>query len=210
MNMDLYFPTPVWWELTDIPVDKMLELCHRLRVDDPIGRKLSNQGGWQSKDFRPRVHPEMAMLEDKILMQAEQCVRDFGYREDKCFVDIENLWVNINGQNNTNSVHTHDASFVSGVFYLKAAPKQGNINFYKSYAQDFIIASQATIDHYTPINAACMSFIPETKKLIMFPAWLPHGVERNELDEERISVSFNVKIIRTDDDRYRPTATQRN
>jgi len=44
----------------------------------------------------------------------------------------------------------------------------------------------------------------------MFPGWLPHGVERNEIDEERISISFNVKIIRTDDDRYRPTLTQRN
>ncbi len=210
MNMDLYFPIPVWWEQTQIDIDGMLELCQRLRDADPIGRKLSNQGGWQSHDFRSRVHPEMQELENRILLQAEQCVRDFGYREDACFVDIENLWFNVNGINNTNSVHTHDNSFVSGVFYLKARPGQGNINFYKSFNQDFIVASQAAIDHYTPLNAACMTFTPETKKLIMFPGWLPHGVERNEIDEERISISFNVKIIRTDDDRYRPTLTQRN
>jgi len=41
--------------------------------------------------------------------------------------------------------------------------------------------------------------------LIMFPGWLPHGVSANELDEDRVSLSFNVKIIRTDDERYRPT-----
>jgi hypothetical protein len=44
----------------------------------------------------------------------------------------------------------------------------------------------------------------------MFPGFLPHGVERNELDEDRISISFNIKLIRIDDERYWPTASQRN
>lgn len=210
MNLDFYFPTPVWWEQTDLDIADMLDLCYKLQKEDPIGRKLSNQGGWQSIDFRAGIHPEMKQLEDKILNQAEQCIRDFGYREDKCFVDIENFWFNINHKNHTNAVHTHDNSFISGVFYLKARPGQGNINFYKSYSQDFIVASQAPIGNFTQLSASAMSFAPATKKLILFPGWLPHGVERNELDEERISISFNVKIIRTDDDRYRPTNFKRN
>lgn len=210
MMMELYFPTPVWWEQTEINIIDMIDLCYRMQQEDPVGRKLSNQGGWQSKDFRAGVYPEMAEVEKRILLQAEQCVRDFGYREDLCFVDIENLWFNINNKNHTNAVHTHDNSFVSGVFYLKARPGHGNINFYKSYNQDFIVASQAPIDRFTPLSASAMSFVPQTQKLIMFPGWLPHGVERNELDEERISISFNVRIIRTDDDRYRPTNTKRN
>lgn len=210
MNLEWYFPTPLWWEQTEISPDDMLNLCYRLREQDPTGRKLSNQGGWQSQDFRAGTHPEMKPLEDKIISQAEQCVRDYGYREDLCFVDIENFWFNINYKNNTNAVHTHDNSFISGVFYLKANHNQGNINFYKDYAQDFIVASQATIGNFTPLSASAMSFKPATQKLIMFPGWLPHGVERNEIDEERISISFNVKIIRTDDDRYRPTNTKRN
>lgn len=210
MMIEMYFPTPVWWEQTDIDVTDMTALCYNLQKQDPQGRKLSNQGGWQSMDFRPGVYPELKVLENKILLQAEQCVRDFGFREDLCFVDIENLWFNINYKNNTNSVHTHDNSFASGVFYLKAKPGQGNINFYRSYHQDFIIASQAPIHRYTPLSASAMSFVPQTQKLIMFPGWLPHGVERNEIDEERISISFNIKIIRTDDDRYRPANTKRN
>jgi uncharacterized protein (TIGR02466 family) len=210
MNIDLYFPTPVWWEHTEIKTEDMVALCYRLREQDPVGRKLSNQGGWQSRDFRAGTYPEMKQLEDRILEQAEQCVRDFGYREDLCFVDIENFWFNINHKNHTNAVHTHDNSFISGVFYLKARHGHGNINFYKSYGQDFIVASQATIGQFTSLSASAMSFVPESQKLIMFPGWLPHGVERNELDEDRISISFNVKIIRTDDDRYRPTHTKRN
>jgi uncharacterized protein (TIGR02466 family) len=208
MMMDMYFPTPIWWEQTQIDNTAMLDLCYRLRDQDPRGRKLSNQGGWQSMDFRPGVHPEMKVLEDKVMAQAEQCVRDFGYREDKCFLVIENFWFNINGIHNTNSVHTHDNSFVAGAYYLKAQPRQGTINFYRSYSQDFCIASQAVIDHFTPLSASAISFEPTTSKLIMFPGWLPHGVERNELDEERISISFNIKLIRTDDERYWPQNTK--
>jgi uncharacterized protein (TIGR02466 family) len=207
MNMEFYFPTPLWWEDTDLENADLEKLAYRLRDEDPVGRRLSNQGGWQSKDFRPGTHPEMVVLESKIKAQAENAVRDFGYREDLCFILMENFWININERGHTNSVHTHDNSFVSGAYYIKASEGQGNITFYKSYSQDFIIASQAVVDRYTPISASAITFKPKTGKLIMFPGWLPHGVERNESDENRISISFNIKLIRTDDERYWPKNT---
>jgi uncharacterized protein (TIGR02466 family) len=123
MRYELYFPTPIWWEDTDdIAIDPILKLCYRLRDTDPIGRTLSNQGGWQSQEFEPDVHPELADLYKKILNQVENCIRDYGYDENECIFGIPNMWVNINGENHTNSVHIHDNAFVSGVFYVKAEP----------------------------------------------------------------------------------------
>jgi uncharacterized protein (TIGR02466 family) len=211
MNLELYFPSPIWWEQTNIDTDKLLDLCYRLKKQNPEGRKLSNQGGWQSMDFRADTYPEMKPLEDRIIEQAQQCVRDFGYKENSCFVVIENFWFNVNTKNHTNSTHIHDNSFVSGVFYVKALGRgQGSINFYREHSQDYTIVSQAIIERYTPLSASAISFQPEEKKLIMFPGWMPHGVERNELEEERISISFNVKLIRTDDERYWPANFKRN
>jgi uncharacterized protein (TIGR02466 family) len=210
MNVDLCFPTPIWWEHTGIDTSEMVNLTYRLMEQDPRGRRLSNQGGWQSQDFRPGVHPELAILENKISLQTEQCVLDFGYDPQSCFTVLENLWINVNRRFHSNSVHIHDNSFMSGAFYLKAAPGQGNINFYKSYSQDYAIASAARIAHYTSINNGAITFPPETGKLIMFPGWLPHGVEENESDSDRISISFNTKIIRTDDEYYRTAYTERN
>lgn len=203
MRYELYFPTPIWWEDTDdIAIDPILKLCYRLRDTDPIGRTLSNQGGWQSQEFEPDVHPELADLYKKILNQVENCIRDYGYDENECIFGIPNMWVNINGENHTNSVHIHDNAFVSGVFYVKAEPGQGPINFYKSHSQDYIVASQAPIKHYTPISASAMSFQPKVGKLIMFPGYLPHGVERNGTNSDRISISFNVKLMRKIDGLY--------
>jgi uncharacterized protein (TIGR02466 family) len=123
-------------------------------------------------------------------------VRDYGYREDLCEIKLGNFWVNINNKGNSNSVHIHDNSFVSGVFYVQADPKQGVINFYKNYFHDYIVASQATIDRYTPISASAISYPPKPGRLIIFPGHLPHGVESNETNKDRISISFNVSILR--------------
>jgi uncharacterized protein (TIGR02466 family) len=204
MNLEFYFPTPLWWEQTNIDTTDMVKLCYSMREADPKGRRLSNEGGWQSRDFRPGTHPEMKALEDRIQAQAEQSVRDYGYNESVVMVVIENFWFNINNQNNGNAVHIHDNSFLSGCFYLKARPGQGSITFYKNHALDYIVSSQAELDHYTPISASAISFEPEDAKLIMFPGHLPHGVGYNPTNEDRISVAFNVKIIRTDDERYWP------
>lgn len=202
MNIEFFFPTPIWWEDTGIDCSSIENMCLNERFKDPIGRILSNQGGWQSFDFRPGTKTELLEVESKILQQSLQCVRDYGYDENAVVVFIENLWININGKNNTNSVHIHDNSFVSGVFYVRAKPGQGNINFYKSYNHDFIVASQAPIKNYTAISAAAMTYPPITGRLMMFPGHLPHGVERNTVDEERISISFNVKILRKEDGLY--------
>lgn len=204
MNYDLYFPTPIWWEQTQINTSDMVQLCYTMYSNDTVGRKLSNEGGWQSKDFRPGVYAEMKPLEDMILEQANRSIRDYGYNASTCFAVIENFWFNINKKGNGNATHIHDNSFLSGSMYLKAYPGQGKITFYRSFAQDYIVSSQAVIEQYTPISASAISYEPNTGKLIMFPGYLPHGVGFNPTDDDRISVAFNVKLIRTEDERYWP------
>ena len=44
-----------------------------------------------------------------------------------------------------------------------------------------------------PIN----TIKPKENMLVVFPAWVPHAVEINLSDEERISLSFNFKLNRT-------------
>ena len=205
MNFDLFFPTPVWWEDTNIDTTEMEKLIYRLEAEDPKGRQLSNQGGWQSWDFRPGTYPEMKPLEDLIMEQASRCLVDYGYDTNAGFIVIENLWANINRKGDTNSVHIHDNSFVSGAFYVKSRPEQGGIIFYKDYNADYIVASRLPIAAHTSISASAIRFETKTSKFLMFPGQLPHGVERNKTDDDRISVSWNVKIFRTDDDRYKPT-----
>ena len=44
---------------------------------------------------------------------------------------------------------------------------------------------------------AINTILPKENMLVVFPAWVPHAVEINLSDEERISLSFNFKLNRT-------------
>ena len=35
---------------------------------------------------------------------------------------------------------------------------------------------------------------PEEGRMYVFPSWLEHGVEANQSDRDRVSISFNVLI----------------
>jgi uncharacterized protein (TIGR02466 family) len=196
LNVDLHFATPLWWEDTGLDVSAMLGLCRALRQQDPAGRQASNQGGWQSRDFPPAMHAEMAPLASLILARAAERSRDYGFRDDLCRPVLANFWFNVNGPGCSNGLHIHDDTFIAGAFYLQARPGQGTLTLYKDIQQDYIVRSQAPIGALTPLSASAVNYEPVTGRLLLFPGWVPHGVALNPTADERVSVSFNVRLAR--------------
>jgi uncharacterized protein (TIGR02466 family) len=195
MILNYHFPTPIWWEQTNFDNTKIEELAYRIKRLDPKGRIISNRGGWQSRDIEPNTYLELVELEKTILINAVNCFKDYGYEENSKVISIDNLWLNINGRGCTNAIHTHPTAFVSGVYYIKAEPDQGKIVFHKNSLEEYIISSNAPIDNYNPLNFSAVSFEPLTGKMILFPGYLPHGVDSNNTDQDRISISFNIKLV---------------
>ena len=80
--------------------------------------------------------------------------------------------------------------------------KGGRFLFYRNFNEaDFI--STEHMGHFKegykmqgydyPIN----TISPKENMLIVFPSWVPHAVEINLSDEDRISLAFNFKLNRT-------------
>lgn len=193
MNLDLYFPTPVWWEDIAINNDEILNFCYDTRKKDPNGRQMSNVGGWQSQDIAPGEHTELDKLVDAIYLRTDFCLSTYGFRPGSLKMEIGNMWININGENDVNMVHIHNGSFLSGCYYVKASKDSGQITFYKNFAEDFAITSVAPIDRFTQVSGSTAKYPARAGRLVMFPSWLPHGVTPNH-DDERISIAFNIKM----------------
>ena len=80
--------------------------------------------------------------------------------------------------------------------------KGGRFLFYRNFNEADFISSEY-MGHFKegyqkqgydyPIN----TISPKENMLVVFPAWVPHAVEINLSDEERISLSFNFKLNRT-------------
>ena len=195
MNTDFYFPTPVWWEDTNIDNTPIVQLCNKLRTEDPDGRLISNNGGWQSKDFKLQEHNEFIDFVDAVSDMSMSCLNDYGYVNGAYKLEMLNGWFNVNQKGNSNQIHTHGGSFISGTYYVQAEQDQSELIFYKNFTEDFVISSAGQIDNFTAISGATCRYPPKTGRLILFPSYVPHGVMPSTSDNERISLAFNMRMV---------------
>lgn len=194
MNLDCYFPTPIWWEDIKINNSELLELCQSLKNQDPNGRQVSNVGGWQSNDLDPTEYPELSQLTSVIYKSAYGCLDQYGFREGAGKLNIGNIWFNSNQENHANMSHIHNGSFFSGVYYVKAARDNSDIVFYKNNLDDYALTSVLPTAFTNQLNGSTAKYPPRTGRLIIFPAWIPHAVLPNNSKNERISIAFNLRL----------------
>jgi len=106
-------------------------------------------------------------------------------------IAIDSLWININEHKDYNLIHDHFFSKISGVFYVKAPKKCGNIVFSNNSNMRYYIKNES-INTYNNYNSSICSFPALENTLYLFPSWLKHYVEPNLSNESRISISFNL------------------
>ena len=109
-------------------------------------------------------------------------------------IKIINLWVVRQLKNEYNPIHYHDGQ-LSGVGYLKV-PKNMNQN---KLVKNKKIKTNGTIDFINGQRAFLSKSIynlnPKVGDLVLFPNYLMHTAYPFNIDAERRSFSFNVKIL---------------
>lgn len=86
--------------------------------------------------------------------------------------------------------HNHNPVPISGVFYLKCDPSQGNL-FLENPLDLLIGKSALQASDKTPIR---LNYEVEAKsgKLVLFPGWMKHFTRPNNTDEVRMSMAVNI------------------
>ena len=169
--------------------DELIDFVYNMREKDPVGHTISNRRGWQSSCFS-------IDNEDDVLKKfLTNCLAEFPpiKKSVRLFVSA---WVNINPPEAFNMKHNHPTSDLSGVLWIKSQKDCGNIIFDSPRS----FATQHEIECYNEDFKEnnnyfhSFSFNPIAGKLIVFPSHLEHHVDFNESEEDRISVSFNVRL----------------
>jgi uncharacterized protein (TIGR02466 family) len=104
-------------------------------------------------------------------------------------IKIKNFWIVRQFKNDYNPVHYHDGN-ISGVGYLKI-PKKINSskkNIKTNGTIDFINGTKSFL------NKSIYNHNPKVGDLILFPNYLMHVVYPFNVEGERRSFSFNIKI----------------
>ena len=171
--------------------DQLIQETYKERDEDPVGRKVSNRGGWQSNEIDIQKCKSETLKEVIIgsLSQFEPISQNVSM--------VVGGWKNINGPGNFNCIHNHPRSHLSGVLWIKAPKDSGNIVFTSpqlfnrfqeldSYTNQFKFNSNSYMTYYFP---------PTEGRILIFPSNLDHEVKENKSDEDRISYSFNITLI---------------
>ena len=105
-------------------------------------------------------------------------------------IEITACWTNVNPPGAGHRVHSHPNNFLSGVSYVKTQAGADTINFHDPRIQAGIIRPPVT--ELTAENTDQVVVKVTDGTLLVFPAWLPHSVDANRGEGERISISFNI------------------
>jgi uncharacterized protein (TIGR02466 family) len=103
---------------------------------------------------------------------------------------ITGCWANISSRHARHETHTHPNNFLSGVYYVQTQEGADTITFVDPRIQAHVITPTTT--ESTPGGTGKARLRVTDGTLVIFPAWLAHGVEANMSDRERISVTFNI------------------
>ena len=194
MIQDL-FKIPIYNTNLDIDNKLLLNLSYQERDNDTDGRRKSNNG-YQTKDLDFKKYKFLFDEVSKHLINYYSI-----YNADIKAHCFSNFWINISGKHNYNRLHSHNGSFISGVYYIKVPKNSGAIVFENPSCM-FIENTFKKFDNWTfsgaedfnSYNSPEWRIVPLVGQLIMFPSYLRHYVEENKSDDDRISLSFNVMI----------------
>lgn len=202
---NIYFPTLIYQY--DIPnceqLNKtLLELTYAEREHGtPVNKSNTAElGSWHSATG---LHKNPAY--DPIVREVDAALArisdELNYAKDQ-MLKITTMWSIINPPGNGNRAHVHPNSLWSGVYYIQAPENAGKIEFVDP--RTVIIMNQPKYETKKKRPRECwtkVNFKPIAGRMVIFPAWLYHGVDTNLSKEkgragDRVIISFNVNQLK--------------
>jgi len=204
------FETPLaYGNLTDgDALISELERLIRQSKDHSPGLARSNIGGW---------HSDTDMLEwggqpaQKLAQTAINIAKRMSHFQDSSVADREwlvRMWANVTPAGGLNHLHSHPGNLWAAVLYIDMGyeTEQESSNaggsFYLEDPRFPMAAMRDTAFRMRGADGEPQQYQTEIElqrgNLIVFPAWLRHGVRPYTGKRERISVAMNIDAVRKD------------
>jgi uncharacterized protein (TIGR02466 family) len=201
-----YFPTMIYqYDVENSqPLNRaLLDLTYAERERDQAGVNKSNTaelGSWHSATNLHKK-PEYQALLTEVDSALSLISQELSYAKDHV-LKVTTMWSIINPPGNGNRAHVHPNSLWSGVYYVQAPERAGKIEFIDP--RTIMIMNQPKYETKKKRPRDCwtkVNYKPVPGRMVIFPAWLYHGVDTNVSKEQgraadRIIVSFNINQVR--------------
>jgi len=174
----------------------LAEECRALRNFDRAGRRWSQKnypGGYTSYASLNELHrfsSTFTGLERRITRHVRAFAAALELELKGREIFMTDCWANIMPPLASHSLHLHPLAFVSGTYYV-ATPAGCPGLMFEDPRLDRFMAAPPRRAAAGPSHQAHITYPAEAGNLILFESWLRHGVAANQVEGERISISFN-------------------
>jgi uncharacterized protein (TIGR02466 family) len=167
--------------------DKILAL-RDVQIDSSF---VDQFGNYQSDDML-QDNPDFADIAELAYVQTQEALDFLGVARDDHY--ITNMWANVSSNTHRHMLHTHPNCFLSGLLYVQTPPNCGETVFYDPRPGARIFEPNYLFENQ--YNSGTALITPEVGKMIIWPSWLPHGVEAGHASagSERITIAFNIML----------------
>ena len=170
----------------------VVDYLYDLKKHDSKTDKISNIGGWQKNHLEKL--PELSTVSSAIFKQFEQFIIKELLPVTELKVYLGNMFCNINPPGSYHLPHIHDAHF-TGVNYLQTPEECGRL-VVQNPQQD---PTTAEMTKYFAGIRLENKIQPIAGTGYFFPSHLVHYVEENLSQEDRISLSYNIRVFPKND-----------
>ena len=130
-------------------------------------------------------------LNEQIKQSVNSYIKSWVKEPNTLAFSLHNLWINISEKYSYQESHVHLTPYYttmfSGVIYIDVKPNSGDLILENPLTSHLLSSPQNLIPERIKIT-------PKDGKIIIFPPWLSHSVTQNQIDYNRISISFNVSV----------------
>ena len=190
MNTEYHFPTPIY--IKDLPnagqLNQYLEQAVLKWSQQDKGVEKTNVKGWHSTTDMNKKEEYNVLTKELFIFADEIFVKEFLTQRPV----MGNMWANINYPGGYNRPHLHPNSLFSGVYWIKAPIKSGNLMVYEPRGGAQVVMPNRKKGQLPPQLWREVQYEPVAGRIVIFPAWLWHEVKPNESNDIRMSVSFNL------------------
>jgi uncharacterized protein (TIGR02466 family) len=169
--------------------NQLIEEIKLVKSQNPDGIDKSNIGCWRwnnpCSDIGWLMYEIMKMLDQAMNLYNDEDMT-FAQRKQLDLVNID-YWANINQPGSRNSMHSHKPAQFSACYYLQAEGT-GGIRFVNpaNIMAECNPGAPFTRDYRV---------LPKDGDLLLWPSWIPHEVETNFSDTERINLAFDIRAV---------------
>ena len=173
--------------------------CLSIAADDLAGQRWSRQhkyGGYTSYaslNDLPQRASLFADLERAIAKHVASFARELQFETAGRKLKLDSLWINVMQKDAGHTPHIHPHSVISGTYYVTVPPRSGAIRF-EDPRLPMMMAAPTKKPTAKAENRSFVDVAPKPGMLLLWESWLRHGVEPNQAQGRRISVSFNYRL----------------